>query len=179
MWHTTHYKMVIPWFVCVINDWLLHTLPLPLIQCWFRNSQRLAQYFSQHYVHWYVGGEGRRGGRGGEGPIDFVCECISNDFHAGIFLKSFVQDCSYDKYLSRIDVFQETVFRFWFLKEVLPVAHLLEISDWNVWNAYLSSNFVRPGRTGTEVIHIYSHRLQHSVWNVALWIDVVTTMFNI
>ena len=75
---------------------------------------------------------GRRGGRGGEGPIDFVCECISNNFHAGIFLKSFGQDCSSDKYLSRIDVFQEIIFRFWFLKDVLPVARLLEISDRNV-----------------------------------------------
>ena len=108
-------------------------------------------------------GRGKRGGRGGERPIDFVCECLSNDFHVGIFLKSFVQDCGYDSYLSRIDVFQEIVFRFWSLKEVLPVARLLEISDWNVWNAYVSSNFVRPGRTGIEVIYMYSHRLQHSV----------------
>ena len=47
-------KMVIPSFVCVIKDNFSILAPLPLIQCWLRNRQRLARYFSPHYQHWYA-----------------------------------------------------------------------------------------------------------------------------
>ena len=46
---------------------------------------------------------------------------------------------TYDKYLSRIDKFQKRAFRFGFLKEVMPVACLLETSDRNLWKGITSS----------------------------------------
>ena len=46
---------------------------------------------------------------------------------------------TYDKYLSRIDKFQKRAVRFGFLKEVTPVACLLEISDRKQWKGITSS----------------------------------------
>ena len=46
---------------------------------------------------------------------------------------------AYDKYLSRIYKFQERAVRFGFLKEVTPVACLLETSDRKLWKGITSS----------------------------------------
>ena len=51
---------------------------------------------------------------------------------------------TYDKYLSRIDKFQKRAVRFGFLKEVTPVACLLETSYSKFWKGITTSTAGKP-----------------------------------